>query len=135
MYTRLMNRGFIRRIAALAALGAATAVAGCAPTIDAPTDKGVCWNMVAQKKGKVKFFKVSANEPDLEHCAAALEGMRLRFLLLGGSTKEVDGAYQGQFLFVDQRGVFTSSELGNTPFPFLIRDGSGHLVPPGTPPN
>ncbi len=130
-----MNRGLTNRIAGLAVLAAALAAAGCTPTVDAPTDKGVCWHMVLQKNAKPKFFKLSQNEPDLEHCAAALEGMRLRFLLLGGSTVEVDGAYQGQFLYDDPRGVFTASDLNATPFPFLVRTGEGHLVPPGTPPS
>jgi hypothetical protein len=129
------TKRFTGRGAWLAVLGVGVAMTGCAPTVDAPADRGVCWHMVAQKSGKPKFFKVSQNEPDLEHCAAALEGMRLKFLTLGGSINEVDGAYQGQFLFVDPRGVFTSSDINAAPFPFLIRSGDGHLVPPGTPPS
>ena len=109
--------------------------AGCAPAVDAPADRGVCWHMVSQKSGPPRFFRLSQNEPDLEHCAADLEGMRLHFLAMGGSIREVDGAYQGQFLFDDPRGVFTSGQLTSAPFPFLIRTGDGHLVPPGTPPS
>ena len=121
-----------RRLAPLLLCLCATA---CAPAVEAPADRGVCWHMVAQKSGPPRFFKLSGSEPDLEHCAAALDGMRLRFLTLGGSPNEVDGAYQGQFLFDDQRGVFTAAELSSTPFPFLVRSGDGHLTPPGAQPD
>jgi hypothetical protein len=131
-----MRRSSIRHGLGLAVLGLAiVGTAGCTASVEAPADKGVCWHMVQQKAAKPKFFPLSQNEPDLEHCAAALEGMRLKFLILGGSISEVEGAYQGQFLFVDPRGVFTSTTLDAAPFPFLVHSGDGHLVPPGTPPS
>ena len=60
--------------------------------------------------------------------------MRLHFLSLGGGAQEVDGAYQGQFLFVDTRGVFTAQGLDKTPYLALVRTDDGHLVPPGSAP-
>jgi hypothetical protein len=116
-----------------AALGLAAASTACAPSVKAPTDHGVCWHMVDQKSGPPRFFPLASDVPDLEHCAAALEAMRLRFLSLGGSVHAVQGAYQGQFLFDDQRGVFTAAKVDGMPFPFLVRTGDGRLVPPGAP--
>ena len=106
-------------------------VSACAPQVQAPTDPGVCWHMVQNKAGKIRFFLVSRHQPDLEHCAANLEAMRIHFLSLGGSIQEVDGAYQGVFLFIDPRGIFTASELNKTPYLALVRTGDGHLVVPG----
>jgi hypothetical protein len=136
-----MSRTAIRPspIAVLAALGL-VALGGCAPRVEAPSDAGVCWHMVPDSKGALggrvvggqRFYKLQGDVSDLEHCAAALEAMRVRFLALGGSQKAIAGAYQGQFLFIDPRGVFTASDLQTTPFPMLVRTGDGRLVPPGS---
>ncbi len=129
-------------VATVAALALAP-LAGCSAPVEAPADTGVCWHMVPDSKGAVggravggqRFYKLQAGVPDLEHCAAALEAMRLHFLSLGGSQKAITGAYQGQFLFIDPRGVFTAADLQTTPFPMLVRTGDGRLVPPGSPDN
>ena len=105
-------------------------LSACAPQVEAPSDRGVCWHMVSTKAG-VKFYKLSDHQPDLEHCAASLEAMRIHFLSLGGSSREVDGAYQGQFLFLDQRGVFTSTQLNGTPYLALVHTDDGRLAMPG----
>jgi hypothetical protein len=126
-------------MAVLLALSAAP-LAGCSSPVEAPTDTGVCWHMVPDSGagpggrvvGKYRFYPVLKDADDLEHCAAALEAMRLHFLALGGSQKAITGAYQGQFLFIDPRGVFTASDLQTTPFPMLVRTGDGRLVPPGS---
>lgn len=109
----------------------ACALAGCAPQVEAPADRGVCWHMVTGRDKTVRFLKLADHEPDLEHCAASLEAMRLHFLSLGGSNREVDGAYQGQFLFLDQRGVFTATALNGTPYLALVHTDDGRLAMPG----
>jgi len=83
--------------------------------------------------GKYRFFVLKRGVPDLEHCAAALDGMRVRFLALGGSQHEVAGVFQGEYLFVDQRGVFSSTSLDAPSFPLLRRTDDGRLVPPSAP--
>ncbi len=87
--------------------------------------------MVLAKGGKARFYKIADRVSDLEHCAASLDAMRLRFLALGGSTREVDGAYQGQFLFIDGSGVYTSTALDSAPYLALAPSGDGRLVPQG----
>ena len=97
--------------------------------------------MVANAKGQTggvasggyRFFVLKRNVADLEHCAAALDGMRIRFLALGGSIHEVAGVYQGEYLFVDGRGVFSSTTVQGASFPLLRRTDDGRLVPPSAP--
>ena len=123
------------------ALATAGLLAGCAPAVQAPADAGACYNMVVNApgqsggvvSGKYRFYLLKRGVPDLEHCAAALDGMRVRFLTLGGSTHEVTGVYQGEYLFVDGRGVFSANALEAPSFPLLRRTDDGRLVPPSAP--
>jgi hypothetical protein len=124
-----------------ASLLCAASLAGCAPGPHAPADTGVCYHMVVNGPGqsggvvsdKYRFFVLQRDVADLEHCAAALDRMRIRFLALGGSNHEVSGVYQGEYLFVDPRGVFSSSSLQAETFPLLRRTDDGRLVPPSAP--
>lgn len=119
------------RLAVLAlAAAASAALAGCEKKIEAPFDKGVCWHLVPLTGGKVKFNMVSQNRPSLESCAASLEGMRERFLGLGGSQDEIVGAYQGNFLFLGRTGVFVGTSLEGARYPALVRTTDGRLVVP-----
>jgi len=117
-------------IAALAPL----ALGACQKQIEAPVDKGVCWHMAQTPDGKAKFNKLAENQPDLEHCAAELEKMRLSFAALGAVSTEVTGAYQGQFLFLQREGVFTAQSYDGYRFPFMVRTGDGRLAVPGAMP-
>jgi hypothetical protein len=114
-------------LAVLALLG----LTACAPEVEAPADRGVCWRMITPKGGKPKFLKLTENQPDLEHCASNLEAVRIRFLSMGGTIDEVDGAYQGEFIFIDKHGVFVAQSLNATPFPALVRTSDGRLATPG----
>jgi hypothetical protein len=118
------------RLSVLALL-ALVGLAACAPEVEAPTDRGVCWRMITPKGAKPKFLKLTEKQPDLEHCASNLEAVRIRFLSLGATVDEVDGAYQGEFIFIDKRGVFVAPSLNATPFPALVRTGDGRLAVPG----
>jgi hypothetical protein len=119
------------RLAALTiAMVSAAALAGCEKKIEAPYDRGVCWHMVPLTGGQVKFNVLSRNRPSLESCAASLEGMRERFLGLGGSQEDIIGAYQGNFLFLGRTGVFTSTSLTGARWPALVRTSDGRLAIP-----
>lgn len=117
----------------LAALTAAFALAGCSSQVPAPTDTGVCYHLAAMQNGQPKFNVVAKGVPDMEHCAAQLEAMRVRFLALGGSSQDVVGAYQGNFLFLGDQGVFTAETYEGPRYPFLVRNGD-QLVPVGSAP-
>jgi hypothetical protein len=121
----------LRRTLVPAALLAALAASACEQKIEAPYDRGVCWHLVPLTGGKVRFNKLSENRPNLESCAASLEGMRERFLSLGGSQQDVVGAYQGNFLFLGRTGVFTATSLDGARWPALVRTQDGRLAPPG----
>lgn len=113
-------------IACAALLG----LSACAQQIQAPRDPGVCY-AVTRPDGEIRFNVVARDQPQIEFCAARLEEMRLRFLRMGGSTREVTGAFQGQFIFVDSRGVSLGRALDGPRFFALARTGDGRLAVPG----
>ena len=120
--------------AAFAALAGAVALSGCAKPLEAPSDRGVCWAMAKLPDGGTRFNRLAENQPDLEHCAAQLEIMRLRFRALGSTQSHLTGAYQGQFIFIQPEGVFTAQSYDGYRFPFLVRTGDGRLAVPGAMP-
>jgi hypothetical protein len=125
-----MTASPLRILLMSAALVAALAASACAKKIEAPYEKGVCFHVVPLTGGAVKFNKLAENRTNLESCAAALEGMRERFLSLGGTTTDLVGAYQGQFLFLGTTGVFVGASLDGARWPALVRTQDGRLAPP-----
>lgn len=119
------------RSLALIAVAVLPVLAACETAPRAPTDPGVCYS-VAQKEGEEVAFNVLAREtPQIEVCAARLEEMRLNFLRLGGNNRDVVGAYQGRFIFVDRRGISFSQRIDGARFFALARTGDGRLAVPG----
>jgi len=125
----------LKRLPLLAALGLLLGLAACEKTLEAPATPGVCYAMAVAPGGAVKFNALARNQPDLEHCAAELDIMRLRFLGLGSNAKHVTGAYQSQFLFVGPEGVYTSATYKGFRYLMLVHSGDGRLVTPGSMPN
>ncbi len=95
-----------------------------------PDDVGVCWHMVIQKNGKVRFNRLADKVANMETCAMRLEVMRLQFLRVGGSRHEIEGAYQGSFLWLQREGVFVSQTLDGNRYPALKRMPDGSLAVP-----
>lgn len=118
---------------ALIAAAAVVALAACSQRTEPPGDVGVCYHVVPQKSGKLKYFKL-VNAPNLETCAANLEAMRLKFLRMGGNQQDLYGAYQANFLFLQQEGVLTSTSLEGPRYVALVRTGDGRLAIPGAMP-
>jgi hypothetical protein len=123
----------MRRTAPLLALLATAALAACAKRTEPPGDVGVCYHVVVQKDGALKYNKL-VNTPNLETCAANLEAMRIKFLTMGGSAQEILGAYQANFIFLQREGVFTSTTLEGPRYLALVRTGDGRLAIPGAMP-
>ena len=123
----------MRCTAPLLALIATAALSGCAKRTEPPGDVGVCYHVVVQKDGALKYNKV-VNTPNLETCAANLEAMRIKFLTMGGSAQELLGAYQANFIFLQREGVFTSTTLEGPRYLALVRTGDGRLAIPGAMP-
>jgi len=126
----MLGRAMLRTLALVGGF----ALAGCGAKVQAPTDPGVCWAL-AQAPGNAPRFNVLARGvADLEHCAAQLEMMRLRFNALGSVQSNITGAFQGQFLFIEPDGVFTAPSVDGYRYPFMVRTGDGRLAMPGAMP-
>lgn len=112
---------------------AALALGACAKKTTPPGDAGVCYHVVPQKDGSMKYNRLVSTD-SLEKCAANLEAMRIKFLTLGGSQQEIYGAYQSNFLFLVKEGVMTSTSLEGPRYVALVRTGDGRLAIPGAMP-
>jgi len=123
----------MQRISIVIAVLALAALGACAKRTTPPGDTGVCFHVVPQKDGTLKYNKL-VMAPNLETCAANLEAMRIKFLRMGGSSQEIYGAYQGAFLFLQKEGVLTSSTLEGGRYVALVRTGDGRLAIPGAMP-
>ena len=108
-------------------------LAACAKKTEPPGDRGVCYHVVPQKDGSLKYNKLVQAE-SLEKCAANLEAMRIKFLRMGGTQQEIYGAYQANFLFLERQGVLTSTSLEGPRYVALVRTGDGRLAIPGAMP-
>jgi hypothetical protein len=120
------------RTALILALTAAT-LSACAKRTEPPGTVAVCYHVVADKAGALKYNKL-VQAPNLETCAANLEAMRLKFLRMGGTAQELLGAYQANFIFIQSQGVFTSTTLEGPRYLALVRTGDGRLAIPGAMP-
>ncbi|HET6969836.1 MAG TPA: hypothetical protein VFH92_01815 [Phenylobacterium sp.] len=124
-----MSSAKILIVLAAAALG----LAGCAKKTTPPGDPGICYHVVPQKDGSLKYNKLVVAK-SLEQCAANLEAMRIKFLTLGGNQQEIYGAYQSNYLFLVKEGVMTSTSLEGPRYVALVRTGDGRLAIPGAMP-
>lgn len=110
-------------------------LAGCVKEVAAPANLGVCWHAIPLKGGQYRFNKVSEHEASIETCAGALEGMRERFLALGGQTHDIIGAYQGSYLFLGPDGVYIAQSEKGQKYLALVLTGDGRLAAPGSMPS
>ena len=110
------------------------ALGACQKKTLPPGGEGICWHVGQGKDGALKYNKLAGDVADLEHCAAALENMRLKFLRMGGSNREVTGAYKGNFIFLERKGIFTAPSLEAHRYLALVRTGDGRLAIPGAMP-
>lgn len=124
------------RLLTLAAVStlALTALAGCQKATKAPFETGVCMHVIENKDGTLKFNPVASKVETLELCAATLEGMRVRFVRLGSPNRELTGAYQGKFIFVEKEGIYLGDTYEGARFMSLVRTGDGRLAVPGAMP-
>lgn len=114
-------------------LAAVVALSACAQKTTPPGDARVCYHVVPQQGGSLKYNRL-VEVDSLEQCAANLEAMRIKFLTMGGSQQEIYGAYQSNFLFLEKEGVLTSRSLEGPRYVALVRTGDGRLAIPGAMP-
>ena len=120
-----------RTFALCAGLVVILSAAACTKQVEAPSDVGVCWHMVAPKPGQYRFNRLADHQPNIETCAASLEAMRLRFMSLGSQNRDIVGSYQGQFIFLQPEGVFVGQTLTGARYLLLVPTGDGRLAMPG----
>ena len=123
----------MRMKALILTLAAAAALSACQKRTEPPGDVGICYHVVPQKNGSLKYNKL-VNAPNLETCASNLEAMRIKFLTMGGNQTDIYGAYQANFLFLVKEGVMTSTTLEGPRYVALVRTGDGRLAIPGAMP-
>ena len=78
----------------------------CQSEVQAPTNPGVCWRLVAGAGGKADFTPVSTGDQNLETCAAHLEATAMR-----ENKTLLTGAYRGQFVFITPAMVQSALRL------------------------
>lgn len=122
-------------LTAAAAALALTALSGCDKRLEPPLDRGVCYHVAFDEDGEARFNVVAQNMPNIENCAAQLEGMRLRFARMGSYQSYLVGSYQGSFIFIQREGVFVSKTFEGNRYLALVRTGDGRLAMPGAVPN
>ena len=113
-------------------IAAVLGLAACAEEVNIPdAPRGTCFHVARLETGEVRFNPLPDPQPNMENCAARLEEMRIRFLRMGGTRREVMGAYGNQFLFVDGAGVALSRTIDGGRFNALRRTNDGRLAIPG----
>jgi len=88
----------------------------CAPLaacgdMGAPTEPGVCWRMTGDASGHPGFTAIARDVGSLDDCAAQLEALHLQ------GHKAANGAFQGYFIFVDDRQIASSTGLTTFRYP------------------
>lgn len=114
-------------VVAMSAFG----LSACVKQTKAPFDQGVCNHVIEKKDGTLQFNPVERNVPNMETCAATLEGMRIRFLRMGLRKEQLTGSYQGKFIFVEREGIYLGDSYEGARFMSLVRTGDGRLAVPG----
>lgn len=120
----------LKTVSCLALAVAALGLSACAAKTRPPGDPNVCYHVQPLKDGTLKYNRMPSTQKDLEHCAAALEAMRLQFLSMGGSQRMLVGAYQGNFIFLQPDGIFTAPTMESHRYLALVRTGDGRLTLP-----
>jgi hypothetical protein len=79
----------------------------------APEDAGVCWRAEGGDAVAPKFAVMARGVGNLETCAVLLEAAHMQ----GGA--EVEGAYQGYFVFVDAKAITSGRHEGGLRYPIF----------------
>jgi hypothetical protein len=79
----------------------------------APLDDGVCWLAGADASAPSRFKPLARRVDSLEACAVLLEALRLK------NGAEVDGAFQGYFIFADARQISSALHTGGLRYPIF----------------
>lgn len=106
MFSRRRNR----RASLLEPLGAIllAGMTACSSQPTAPSGAGVCWRMVEVAGQEPEFRIIARDVPNLESCAAQLEGARM---MEGQATT---GAFNGHFIFATAEQITSATTMNGT---------------------
>lgn len=106
MFSRWRNRGsdLVKRTGPILLAG----IAACSSQPAAPTGAGLCWRMVEVADQEPDFRIIARDVPNLESCAAQLEGARMM------EGKPATGAYNGHFIFATEEQITSALTMNGT---------------------
>mgnify|MGYP000851317589 CR=1 FL=1 len=79
-------------------------LAACEAPLRPPSAAGVCWRAVDGLNGAPDFRPFASSVPNLESCAAQLEGLRMTH------GRDMVGAYQGRIIYVTAADITAASD-------------------------
>lgn len=106
MLSRWRSRGsdLLKRSGAILLTG----MAACSSQPPAPTGAGLCWRMFEVAGQPARFEIIARDVPNLESCAAQLEGARMM------EGQPTTGAYNGHFIFASGEQITSATTMNGT---------------------
>lgn len=101
---RCRGSDLLKRVGLVLVMG----VAACSSQAPAPSGAGLCWRMVEVADQQPEFRIIARDVPNLESCAAQLEGARM---MEGPPTT---GAYNGHFIFATEEQITSAVTMNGT---------------------
>ena len=83
-------------------------MAACSSQAPAPTGAGMCWRMIEVADQQPEFRIIGQDVPNLESCAAQLEGARMM------EGRPTTGAYNGHFIFATEEQIASAQTKNGT---------------------
>lgn len=107
------RRAWARRFNPALAVAICAIALGACDELAAPTQPGVCWRLQDATPRKSSFQRISSHVWSLDDCAAQLEAFHLQ------GAPRVEGAFQGYFIFVDDRLVTSAPSQNGFRYPIF----------------
>lgn len=85
-----------------------TGLTACSSQAAAPFGEGICWRMLDITHQKPRFEIIGRDIPNLESCAAQLEGARMM------EGRSISGAYNGHFIFATVEQITSAKAMDST---------------------
>lgn len=106
MFSRWRNRGsdLLKRTGPILLMG----MAACSAEAPAPSGAGLCWRMFEVADQQPRFEIIARDVPNLESCAAQLEGARMM------EGQPTTGAYNGHFIFATEEQITSAMTMNGT---------------------
>jgi len=83
-------------------------MAACSSAPAAPTGAGLCWRMIEVADPQPGFRIIARDVPNLESCAAQLEGARMM------EGRPTTGAYNGHYIFATEQQITSATTMNGT---------------------